>query len=287
MLGLGLATVLRQGEWRDYSGIEKALALGPVFYAAPLAVFAAEHFTATAAIASMVPKWIPGHLFWAYFVGCALGAASFSIAVGKLRATAGALLGLLILCFVLTIHAPLVASKPDNRFFWAVLLRDSSFSAAAFALSEIKWQGWVRWVFAVTMIVFGIEHFLHPNNVPIVPLELQMPDWIPVHWLWSGLAGAALLCSGIALIAMWHARQALAWLGAVAFAAVLGVYLPILLSKPTDIGGGMNYIADTLMFCGSILIVAAATSRSAGLWQDRLAQLVEPAGSRQEARQRG
>jgi len=46
--------------------------------AVPLAVFGAEHLTSAQAIMKLVPAWMPGKLFWTYFVGAALIAAALS-----------------------------------------------------------------------------------------------------------------------------------------------------------------------------------------------------------------
>jgi hypothetical protein len=40
---------------------------GPAFVAAALAAFAGEHFTIAKTLAGLVPKWMPGRLFIAYF----------------------------------------------------------------------------------------------------------------------------------------------------------------------------------------------------------------------------
>src|SRR5882757_1587439 len=50
-------------------GLDKLIALGRVFLAAPLAVFGAEHIVGAQFVKSMIPQWMPMHLFWAYFVG--------------------------------------------------------------------------------------------------------------------------------------------------------------------------------------------------------------------------
>jgi hypothetical protein len=42
-----------------------------MFFAVPLAVFGAEHFASAKSIMLLVPSWIPGPLFWTYFVGVA------------------------------------------------------------------------------------------------------------------------------------------------------------------------------------------------------------------------
>ena len=61
-------------------GWDKLIALGPLFIAVSLAVFAPEHFGGPMDVKDMIPVWMPWHLFWAYFVGFALflaAAASF------------------------------------------------------------------------------------------------------------------------------------------------------------------------------------------------------------------
>ena len=45
--------------------------LGRILFAAPLLVFGVQHFLYARFIATLVPAWIPGRLFWAYFIGVA------------------------------------------------------------------------------------------------------------------------------------------------------------------------------------------------------------------------
>ncbi len=44
-------------------GKEKIVALGRVFFSVPMAVFAAQHFTAAQFVSQLVPRWIPGPVF--------------------------------------------------------------------------------------------------------------------------------------------------------------------------------------------------------------------------------
>ena len=69
VLAIGLAMIFVRGDSQKTRGFDKLILFGPPFYAAPLAAFGTEHFTLTAAIASIIPAWIPWHQFWAYFVG--------------------------------------------------------------------------------------------------------------------------------------------------------------------------------------------------------------------------
>jgi hypothetical protein len=61
-------------------GLDKVVALSNLCFAAPLAVFGALHLAAARALMTMVPSYTPWPLFWAYFFGFALLAASLSIA---------------------------------------------------------------------------------------------------------------------------------------------------------------------------------------------------------------
>ena len=57
------------------------------------------------------------------------------------------------------------------------------------------------------------------------------------------------------------ARLAATYLGIMIFLVVMFVYLPMLAAIPWDIGNGLNYFADTLMFSGAILLLADALPR--------------------------
>ncbi len=250
-------------------GLDKIVCLGPVLLAAPLAVFGAEHLTVTRQIAAMVPRWIPGHLFWALFVGVALIAAALSLAVRRVAGLGSALLGLMFFCFVLLMDVPSLAATPGNRFAQALTLRELSFSACAFALaSTLANDRWrvagnraataARYLVGIVVIFYGVEHFLHPQFVPVIPLELRMPAWIPFHPLWAYGVGAALVAAGLAMLANWGARVATTILGIVVCVVVALVYLPILAAHPGDIALGMNYFADTLCFGGALLVLAGS-----------------------------
>src|SRR5215470_17730382 len=80
VLAIGLVTIFLRGDWQKARGLDKLILFGPLFYAVPIAAFGTEHFTLTKLIASLVPKWIPWHMFWAYFVGACFIAAGFSLA---------------------------------------------------------------------------------------------------------------------------------------------------------------------------------------------------------------
>ncbi len=279
----GLALILR-GEVQQAQGIDKAIVFGRLFLAVPMGVFAGDHFIAPHEIAGMVPSWIPFHLFWAWFVGIALTTAAVSIIVKRYSILSSTLLGTMLFLFVLLIHIPNVAANPGDRFFWAIVLRDTSFSAGAFAfaLVQARKSPWVnssrivmllRSVVGVAVLFFGVEHFPHPQFVPVIPLEGLLPSWIPGHAVLAYLTGTVLIVCGGCMIANWKARQASAWLGIFVFVIVLLIYVPIMLTKLSDIGGGLNYVADTLLFSGALLLIAGVCAPAAARprWNDSAA----------------
>ena len=269
---LAIAILTSGKEVLRTQGLDKFLAFGPLFFALPMAVFAAQHYTEAKAVATLVPSWIPGHLFWTYFVGTAVLAASASIALKKQARLAAILLAVLLIVFVLLLHIPRIMADPRNVIAWAIALRDVAFSAGAMAFAgaqteNFKYQGantlrtLARVFLSVSTIFFGVEHFLHPEFMPAVDFDRSMPTWIPVPMFWSYLAGTAFLIAGTSLIVNRKTRPAATWLGIVVFLLVLFVYLPILVASPFDIDNGLNFFVSTLAFSGVALLVAKAMPR--------------------------
>jgi uncharacterized membrane protein len=273
---IGVFAVRR--ELTEATGLDKILALGGAFVAASLAAFSSEHFGLAKFIQQGVPSWIPWHLFWAYFVGCALLAAALSIATNVQVRLSATLLGIMIFFFVLSIHLPKVLANPHDRIAWAVLVRDSSFAAGAWALAGSHTEEWRahsthklitlgHLLIAVAAVFFGVEHFLHPQFVPVVPLGKLMPTWYPGHFLVAYVAGAVLVAAGVSLLVGIRTRAAATSIGILALAAVLLVYLPIAVAIPSAAGTGdkiegLNYFFDTLLFAGMVLVLANALPKA-------------------------
>jgi uncharacterized membrane protein len=267
-LVMGLARISKMEAGRGL-GIERTLVFGPLFLAISMAVFGADHFIAPRFVATLVPSWIPGHLFWVYFVGMALIASALSIVTNKLAVLAATLLSAMLFSFALLISVPGLASHLSDRFVLAVLLRDLSFSGSALACAVAQAEEWpkrvrngltilVRYVMALSAVIFGLEHFLHPQFVPVVPLKQPLPSWIPGHLFLAYVTGGILMACGLGMAFNWKARFSATWLGIVVFAIVALVYLPIMVANISDIANGLNYFADTLAYSGAALLLAGA-----------------------------
>jgi hypothetical protein len=259
--------------------LDKVVAFGRVCYAAPLAVFSGEHFASAHAIMQMVPIYMPARLFWAYFVGVCLLAASLSIVLNIEVRWSGTLLGIMFTLFVLMMDIPGAAANPKNRFGWTLAIRELSFASGAFALAAtslgVRGRNALvtvgRIVLSVAAIFYGVEHFLHPANVPVVPLPMLMPAWIPAHAVIAYGTGAALVAAGtIMLFRTKNARMAATYLGTLIALVVLLVYLPILIASLSAAGAGeqiqgLNYFADTLFFGGAVLVLANVLPKASQL----------------------
>jgi len=262
------------GELPQAHGIDNIMPFGRLFFAIPLAVFGSEHFTLTANIAALVPRWIPAHRFWVYLVGLAFLAAALSIVVLLKARLAAALVGMTLLVFVFVMDLPAAVANPGNRFFWALALRELAFSGGAFAFTIWPWsttsmrttqsspsalrtaaKAWSaipRFFVGVASLFYGVEHLLHPEYVPGVPLQKLTPDWIPGRILLSYFVGVILILAGVCLLVNKKARTAATSLGLTILLTVLG-YLPADADappSPTDVVA-LNFFFDTLLFLRS------------------------------------
>jgi len=260
------------------SGLDKIVALSNLCFAIPLAVFGAEHFSAARGISQIVPKFMPWPLFWTYLVGCGLLAASLSIATKIQVRWSGLLFGIMMFLFVAMMDLPGTLAEPHNRINWILLCREMAFGGGGWvlagdALARRDGQGRSKLISAgriiigIAAIFYGVEHFLHPVNVPGVPLEKLMPEWIPGRALVGYLTGAILLVCGAGILLGKKTRMAATYLGTWVVLLVVFIYGPILIAALSDPSTevkveGINYFFDTLLFAGAILALASATPRT-------------------------
>jgi uncharacterized membrane protein len=92
--------------------------LGRYLFAITLTVFGVQHLLYARFVATLIPSWIPGHLFWAYAVGIAFIATTLSIIVNIKARLAATLLGVMFITWVFILHLPRVASAPHNGNEW-------------------------------------------------------------------------------------------------------------------------------------------------------------------------
>jgi uncharacterized membrane protein len=271
MIGAGVAALvvglfLVRSRFAAASGAGKLLVLGPVFEAVALAIFAAEHFLAARDLSGLVPHWLPGALFWTYFVGAALLAAAISFIAWRHVRWSALLLALLFLIFVVTIDLPNLPAHVHERLFWTLTVRETAFAGGAMVLAGSLWVRWGaagipliilgRTFVAWTFLFYAVEHFLFPLFVPGVPLEKMTPAWVPAPALLSYIVGATLFAAGVGLMFRRSRRAAAASAGTVLLLLTVFFYIPILMMEirsPLAVEG-VNYVGDTLLFAATALL---------------------------------
>ena len=255
-------------------GLDKIVALGNLCFAVPLAVFGALHFFGPQFVRDLVPPYMPWRMFWVYFVGCALIAASLSIATKTAVRWSGLLVGIMMFLFVAMLYLPSGLRHLHARITWTIVFRESSFGGAGWLLAATAINGWPapvkstliivgRILIAIAVIFFGIQHFLHPLGLPGVPLQREMPAWVPGRMLIDYLTGAALLAVGVSILLNKKTRTVATCAAGWILLTVLVIYGPVLIvalldpATPVKVEG-INYFADTLLFAGVLLALASA-----------------------------
>jgi len=122
-----------------------------------------------------------------------------------------------------------------------------------------------RVLIAIAAIFFGVLHFLHPLGLPGVPLQKQMPTWVPARPFIDYLTGAFLIVAGVCFLLARKTRMAATYVGAWIVLLVVVIYGPVLIGALADPSTavkveGLNYFADTLLFGAVILSLARATT---------------------------
>jgi len=283
-----LVATVQRGDWARARGFDKLILLGPLFYAMPLAAFGTEHFTLAGIIASLVPAWIPWHHFWTYLLGACFIAAALSLVTGIQARLAATMLAVTFFLFVLLMDVPAWAQDPRDRFALTLALRQVAFSGGAVALvasltpPQQKHRAQIlatiaRYFVAVPVLVFGVQQFMHGDHVPGVPLNRLTPDYVYGHALWTYLTAVVYVLAGLLLFVGRKTRAAATWLGMTVLLVVLVVYVPIAVVDRASLGNGLNYLFDTLMFCGVVLLLAGAMPREE-VHQESSASALQPSG---------
>jgi uncharacterized membrane protein len=145
-----------------------------------------------------VIPWVPAIpwlacLFGAIWVACGIGL----LTNRTVRPTALVVGSLMILC-ALVLEGPKAAVDFSSGNLRTVLFEPLAIGSLAWLLPREdgipKWLVRLgRWLLAVSLIVFGVDHFL-----ALVFVGTLVPDWIPWHVFWSGFFGAAFIAAGLA-----------------------------------------------------------------------------------------
>ena len=77
------------------------------------------------------------------------------------------------------------------------------------------------YILSIVMIVFGVNHFVHPKDMVIF-----VPAFVPGGIIWVYLVGIGFILAAIAFIINWQVKLAAYLLAALLFIFVLTIHLP-------------------------------------------------------------
>lgn len=219
-------------------------------------------------------SWIPGFVMLAYISGALLILSGGCIVFERIIMPASLLLGgvlLLIFCFGFIPYQLIASPNYMNFGDWENAAKELALSSGAFVIagsfSEKNERPLFRLLsklipfgavfFSLTIISFGIDHFLYAKGAAD-----YVPSWVPNHLLWVYLGGIGLLGSGIAIIIKIIPGIAATLLGAMIFIWFVILHIPrIIVSPSVYLGSEVASAFLALAYCGIAFVIAGATKK--------------------------
>jgi uncharacterized membrane protein len=246
--------------------------IGRVFYSAGLIGIGIQHFIFGDFISVILPgwpAWMPGRALLAYAAGTALIAAGVLMVARFHARMAGAVTGAAFLILVLLVDIPTqFRSWSGSGLTWADTFTAFSLCGGAWVLALTfgdqqsrvprlleKLMPFGRFFLPITMVVFGVEHFVYTSLVATL-----VPRWIPGRFFWTYFAGAALVAAGLALIVNIQARLAALLSGIMFFLWVVMLNLPRALADSSSGNGGeWTSVFEALASSGIVCMLASGS----------------------------
>ena len=117
----------------------KLIPLGRFFFGIMLIVFGIDHFLYAKFVATLVPEWIGGNMFWTYFAAIALIGSGISLITKIKIGFVSLLMGIMIFLWFLTLHIPRAIAMPhvDNGNELTSVFQALAFSGVGFVLAYV------------------------------------------------------------------------------------------------------------------------------------------------------
>ncbi len=218
-----------------------------------------------------MPPWAPGGAAGAYLVGILLVGAGLSMGSGFYARWSAIFVGVwfsLSVLFLHLLHANDVVHSGNDR---TRALETLALGAAALVLagmrpasrgvgaeedaSSAKLIAIGRWLFAFTLVIFGVQHFMYAQFIATL-----VTAWIPGHLFFVYFTGVAMIAAGLAI-----ALKILGYWGALGMAAMFLSWV-LVLHGPRVMASLHNKDEWSSLFValgmgGASLIIASAMAK--------------------------
>jgi hypothetical protein len=112
------------------------LRIAHTLYGLSLIFFGSAHFIDVKDTVSLIPNWLPGHLFWAYFTGCTFIAAGVAALTGICARLGVTLSVLQMTLFLVLVWIPIVARGSTNPFQWSETILNVALVAGGWVVAD-------------------------------------------------------------------------------------------------------------------------------------------------------
>lgn len=178
-----------------------------------------------------VPATLPAHAAFALASGAVLIAGGLA-AMWRAAGLARLILPVFYLLWVIALHLPALAAKPDIGTLLGVA-EILALASGGSVLAGSRAPAWLplaaRIAFGLSALVFGLSHFVYADFT-----ATMVPAWIPMPLFWAYATGAGHAAAGLAIIGGIKARLAATVLAAMCGSFVLLLHAPRVLADPTS-----------------------------------------------------
>jgi uncharacterized membrane protein len=146
-----------------------------------------------------VLPWLPSIAWLAYFFGAVMIFCGAGIVAPASRRKAAMTLGSILFVCTIILDVPKYAVAISSISLRTIVFEPLSIACLAFLLPDPSaTPAWLtrasRLLLGVSMIIFGIDHFL-----ALIFIANLIPAWIPFHVFWVAFFGAAFIAAGISI----------------------------------------------------------------------------------------
>jgi uncharacterized membrane protein len=258
--------------------MEKIIKIGQVFYGLSMAGMGFQQFFYAdfrpVFLPPSVSAAIPALNVWVYIASAAFIFAGAAIVFNKKAREISLILGGILLLLLVLGHIPYQTFFDSNNKYlatWTNAFKELALAGGAFVVAGSfinepvlaqkrsfifdflkKMIPFGKIFFSITMITFGITHFLYTDFV-----AKHVPNWIPFHLFWTSFAAVALIGSGIAIIINFKQQLVATLLGTMLFLWFILLHIPRAIAEPfVNKGNEVTSVFQALAFSGIAFVIA-------------------------------